>query len=78
MAGKQVRVTPNQGGGWKVKTDGASRAARITDTKQEAVDAARKIAQNQKAELTVQGKDGKIQSKDSFGNDPKPPKDKEH
>lgn len=78
MAGKNIRVTPNSDGGWKVKADVASRAAKITDTKQRAVDAAKQIAKNQGAELTIHGRDGKIQSKDSYGADPCPPKDKEH
>jgi hypothetical protein len=28
--------------------------------------------------LVIHGKDGKIQDKDSFGNDPNPPKDTKH
>ena len=36
------------------------------------------LAKNQKSELTVLGKNGKIQNKNSFGNDPNPPKDKKH
>lgn len=77
MAKKTIRVTP-EGDQWKVKTDGAARAAKLTDTKKEAVEAAVQQAKNQRAELIIQGKDGKIQSKDSYGNDPNPPKDKEH
>lgn len=77
MARKTIRVT-TEGDGWKVKSDGASRASKLTDTKAEAVKAAIQQAKNQKAELIIQGKDGKIQSKDSYGNDPNPPKDTEH
>ncbi len=73
MAGKNVRVTP-KGDQWQVKSDGASKAAKITNTKQEAVDAARTIARNQGAELTIHGQDGKIQSKDSHGHAPFPPR----
>jgi hypothetical protein len=67
-------ITPNNGGGWKVQGAGNNKATKITDTKKEAVDAGRKIAQNQGTELIIEGKDGKIQSKDSHGNDPYPPK----
>ncbi|MBC8065593.1 MAG: DUF2188 domain-containing protein [Chlorobia bacterium] len=74
---KTVRVT-SQGKKWQVKTDGADRAAKLTDKKEDAVKAAKQIAKNQKAELIIQGKDGKIQSKDSYGRDPNPPKDTEH
>lgn len=74
MSGKNQHVTPHQGGGWQVKGEGNSKATIVTDTKADAVDAARKIATNQGSELVIHGKDGKIQSKDSHGNDPFPPR----
>lgn len=77
MSNKTIRVT-HQGDKWQVKTDGASKAAKLTDTKADAVQSAIQQAKHQRAELIIQGKDGKIQSKDSYGNDPNPPKDKEH
>ncbi|MFP5521246.1 DUF2188 domain-containing protein [Peptococcus simiae] len=36
------------------------------------------MAKNQKAELITHSRQGRIRSKDSFGNDPCPPKDTEH
>ncbi|MNC78196.1 hypothetical protein D3C75_1303550 [compost metagenome] len=66
-------VVPN-GDGWAIKGEGNSKATKITDTKKDAVDAARTIAKNQGSELIIHGKDGKIQSKDSHGKDPFPPK----
>lgn len=77
MPNRTVRVTP-KGNQWQVKTDGATRAVKLTGTKKEAVEIAKEIAKNQRAELVTHGKDGKIMSKDSFGNDPNPPKDLEH
>ena len=59
---------------WVVKKDGASRASGHYDTKQQAVDAGRKISQNANTELTVHNKDGKIGWKDSHEHDPHPPK----
>jgi len=67
-------VVPNADGGWDVKKDGATRSSGHFDKKQEAVDAGRKISQNQGTEFYIHGKDGKIQNKDSHGNDPYPPK----
>lgn len=67
-------VTPHPDGGWQVKGEGNSKATVVTDTKQEAIDIARGIAKNQGTELVIHGKDGKIQSKDSHGNDPFPPR----
>ena len=64
--------------GWAVKGEGNKRATKITKTQKEAIDIAKKIAENQKSELIIQNTEGKIRSKDSYGNDPCPPKDKEH
>ncbi|MEK0317760.1 DUF2188 domain-containing protein [Cohnella sp. 56] len=60
--------------GWAVKGEGNTRATRVTDTKREAIDAARKIAKNQGAELVVHDREGTIRTKDSHGHDPYPPK----
>jgi hypothetical protein len=67
-------VVPNQDGGWDVKRGGGQKASHHTDTKAEAERIARDISKNQGTELIIHGKDGKIQSKDSHGNDPYPPK----
>lgn len=63
---------------WGVRREGSDRLSRTTDTKKEAEDIARNIAKREGGEVVSQGRDGKIQSKDSYGNDPHPPKDKEH
>jgi len=47
-------------------------------SQKEAIDIGKSIAKNQKSELIIQNAEGKIRSKDSYGNDPCPPKDKEH
>ena len=75
---KTQRVTPRPDGKWQHKGDGNKRATRVTDTQKEAEDSAISVAKNQGSEVVVHGKDGKIRSKDSYGNDPNPPKDKEH
>lgn len=59
---------------WQVKGEGNSRATLITNTQKEAIEKAREIAKNQKSELVVHNKEGKIREKDSYGNDPYPPK----
>ena len=66
-------VVPNADGGWDVKKGGSNRASGHFDTKQEAIDAGREISRNQGTEFFIHGKDGKIQRKDSHGNDPFPP-----
>ena len=67
-------VVPNPHGGWDTKLGGAARASSHHDTKQAAVDTARAVARRQGNELVIHGQDGKIQSKDSHGRDPNPPK----
>ena len=74
---KNQHVMP-KGDEWEVKGEGNSKATRVVDTQKEAIKIAREIAINQESELIIHGKDGKIRDKDSFGNDPCPPKDKKH
>ncbi|MHB8063519.1 MAG: DUF2188 domain-containing protein [Ruminiclostridium sp.] len=72
--GKNQHVTYNSDDKtWNVRGEGNSKATRVTDTKQQAVDIAREIARNQESELIIHGKDNKFQSRDSYGNDPFPP-----
>ena len=60
--------------GWAAKKEGGDRASVVADTQKEAIDAGRRLAQNERSELVVHGRDGKIREKDSFGHDPSPPK----
>lgn len=74
MSRKSVHVVPSSQGGWDVKTGGASRAAKHTEVKAPAIDRAREIARNQRAELVIHNKNGRIAQSDSHGHDPNPPK----
>ncbi len=74
MAKATHHVVHNAKGGWDVKRGGALRASGHYDTKQQAIDAGRRISRNQKTELVFHGLDGRIQGADSHGNDPCPPK----
>ncbi|MBC7088485.1 MAG: DUF2188 domain-containing protein [Tissierellales bacterium] len=67
-------VVPNKDGGWDVKKSGSQKASYHADKKAEAEKVAREISRNQGTELVIHGKDGKIQRKDSHGNDDYPPK----
>jgi hypothetical protein len=68
MSNKLVCITC-QGKGWKVKTAGAKRAAKITATQAEAIQVGRRIAMHRGTQLIVYRADGTIRSKDSFGKD---------
>lgn len=74
MAKPTHHVVHNPNGGWDVKRGGAQRSSGHFDTKQQAVDAGRKISRNQGTEFVIHGLNGRIQSSDSHGNDPHPPK----
>ncbi len=76
MAKKDVWVTGNRSEGYRVQTEGAGRAASTHATQREAVDAGRDMAKARRSELIVQDQHDRIRQKDSFGNDPCPPKDK--
>ena len=71
---KTHHVVPSREGGWEVKRGGAQRASSHHDTKQQAIDSARQVSQNQGTELRIHNKDGRIASSDSHGHDPYPPK----
>lgn len=67
-------VVPN-GDIWQVKAERSPRATKNFNTQKEAIDFARDIARNQKSELVIHRKNGQIRDKDSYGNDPCPPRD---
>ncbi|MPM73457.1 hypothetical protein SDC9_120437 [bioreactor metagenome] len=75
MPRKEHHVVHNPDGGWDVERENANRVSGHYDTKQEAIDAGRQISIHQGTEFVIHGMDGKIQSSDSHGNDPCPPKD---
>lgn len=71
----------NEDGSWSNKRNEAERAGSRHDTQREAIDAGRDMLRNSGGgELTVKGENGRIRSKDTIspGNDPNPPRDKEH
>lgn len=76
MTKEQHHVVPNANGGWDIKKSGAQRVSAHANTKAAAVKVGRAISSNQRTELVIHGKDGRIQRSDSHGNDPCPPRDK--
>lgn len=75
MSGKNVHVVPHDNG-WAIKKEGNQRVSNVYDTKQKAQKLATKYAKSEKVELIIHNKDGRISTKNSYGNDPCPPKDK--
>ncbi len=64
----------NEDGVWKSKVDGGSRAAQTGGTKAEQTAVGKKMAQDRRVEHTIKKLDGTIEEKNSYGNDPNPPK----
>ena len=73
MSKKNQHVGPH-GDDWAVKGAGNAKATRVLDTQTEAIQFAREIARNQKSELLIHNEKGQIRARDSYGNDPSPPK----
>ncbi len=74
-------VSRRTDGTWQNKRQDAGKASSLHETQAAAEKAAREMLKNQGGgELTTMGRDGKIRSKDTIapGNDPNPPKDREH
>jgi hypothetical protein len=73
MTRRNQHVVPHEGG-WAVRGANSQRATSVHNTQSEAIDTAREIARNQRTELLIHGRNGQIRERDSFGNDPCPPK----
>lgn len=73
MSGKNQHVVPHEDG-WAVRGEGNSRVTSVHDTQADAIERGREIAQNQESELLIHGRNGRIRERDSYGNDPFPPK----
>lgn len=70
---KDQHVVP-RGSGWAVHGAGNSRDTSQHTKQSSAISAARDIAINQRTEVVVHGRDGRIREKNSYGNDSFPPK----
>lgn len=70
---KNQHVVPH-GDKWGVKGAGNEKFTAICNTQRECIDIARQISRNQHSELFIHGQNGQIRSRDSYGNDPFPPK----
>ena len=77
MAKKNIHVVPS-GTTWAVKPAGGGQPLSTHPTQGAAVEAGRRVAQRDRTELVIHRPNGQIRDKDSFGNDPLPPRDKKH
>lgn len=73
MSKRNQHVVPHDDG-WAVRGAGSQRATSLHRTQQDAINSGREIARNQGSELFIHGRDGRIRDRNSYGNDPFPPK----
>ena len=73
MSGKNQHVVPH-GEGWGVRGAGNERVTSTHSTQADAIERGREIARNQGSELFIHRPNGQIRDRDSYGNDPFPPK----
>jgi hypothetical protein len=68
-----VHVVPKNDG-WAVRREGAQRLSSTHATQAEAIAACRGTAKRERTEFLLHGRDGQIRERDTYGNDPFPPK----
>jgi uncharacterized protein YdaT len=73
MSKTNVHIVPRDGE-WAVVREGAQRDSSHHGTQAEAIEAGRQTAQREHTEILIHGRNGQIRERDSFGNDPYPPK----
>jgi hypothetical protein len=71
-----VHVVRDKNSNWQVKQSGQRISTHQTQGK--AIDRGKAEAKRNGVDLVTHGRDGRIRSKDSYGNDPNPPRDREH
>jgi Uncharacterized protein conserved in bacteria (DUF2188) len=77
--GKNVHITHDKSHkAWNVKEEGNSSPRSSHRTQSTAIDAGRDVARRNQSELVIHNRDNVIRDKDSYGNDPCPPKDRKH
>ena len=73
MTKKNQHVVPHSDG-WAVKGAGNTRATSVHGTQHDAIEAARDIARDQRSEMLIHGENGRIRERNTYGDDPNPPK----
>jgi hypothetical protein len=75
MANKNIHTVFNSDRHmWENKKEGSDNPLSSHHTKENALNKGEKFAETSKVEHFIHGKDGKIQERNSYGNDPFPPK----
>lgn len=73
MPKTNVHIVPRDGE-WAVVREGAERDSSHHGTQGEAIEAGRNTARREGVEIIIHRPNGQIRDRDSYGNDPYPPK----
>lgn len=71
--GKNQHVVPHNGN-WAVRGAGNQRVTKTAETQSQAIEIARNIAKNQGSEMFIHRPTGQIRERNSYGDDPFPPR----
>jgi len=71
---KNIHVVPH-GDAWAIRKEGSERVSSTHTTQGDAIQQARTQAQQIGGEVFIHRPNGQIRDRDSYGNDPNPPKD---
>jgi hypothetical protein len=64
-----VHVVPAEKG-WKVEVEGQGRASGLHDTQEAAWEQAQRVAQENKSEALLHGRDGQVRERSTYDHDP--------
>lgn len=74
---RNIHVVPDDGE-WAIKREGNAAPLAHFPTQSAAIRAGRSLAQEDRTDLVIHRPDGRIRDRDSYGNDPMPPRDTKH
>jgi hypothetical protein len=74
VSNKNYWTSKRTDGKWAVKKEGSIRASSIHDNQESAWKETRRLARGEGSEAFLKGKNGKIRTRNSYGNDPYPPR----
>ena len=74
MSKKPPVHTVRRGDGWANRREGSDRVSKVYPTKKEAQQAGRATAKREGTEHLIHKRDGTIGERNSYGNDPYPPR----
>lgn len=73
MSGRNQHVIPYKDR-WAVLGAGNQRITKAFETQREAFERGRQIAKKEQSELLIHGRNSRIRERNSYGNDPFPPR----